>query len=238
MRFQTYLNEQSITYEQYIQFLNSYPNIDESLASLIPGIFREIKDVISKIVNDFKADVSDIIDALKNREVFNLMKIVGFRMTLRLLKSVSSLLSAPVNRAFKELHQTRAFDTFRNNRQNIKDFLDKHPILRKFSGVFLAGLIVFIWVNMTFIGSLDFDMDLSIVSDSIKGSYTIEDFLASHDLLKYATLFLTGYILGISCAWLGHSIYNLILAISYTTIKKQKPQVASLMVKVVKFGIK
>jgi hypothetical protein len=236
MRLTTYLYESNLTYEEYVTILESYDKLDESLIGLIPGIFQELKDTMQEIVEDFKVEMSDIIDALKNKEVFRLLKTIGFRTALKAFRSFSKLISAPVSRAFKELHDTKMFQSFRENRDTIREFLDRHPVIKKLSGIALAGLLLYIWFNMTFIGALQFDMDLSDVVDAIRGTYTIEHFLTSPDIVKYIVLFLTGFVGGFSVAWLGHSIYNLILAITYTFYKKNKPQLVQVIQKKIVFA--
>lgn len=236
MRLTTYLYEQNLTYEEYTYILDSYTNVDESLSNLIPGIFREIKSVLQEISDEFKLEMTDIVIALKNKDVFKLLKSVGFGLTLKSFRAFSKIISAPVNRAFKELHDTKIFKKFRDNRDEIRDFLDRHPVIKKISGIALAGLLLFIWFNMTFIGSLQFDMDLSDIVNAVRGSYTIEDFLTSPDLVKYLILFLTGVVTGISCTWLGHSIYNLVLALTYTFYKRNKPQLSNVLSKHIAFG--
>jgi hypothetical protein len=238
-RFNTIENTE-ITYEQYENFLYLYSKrqLDESLLSILPGMFREIKKVLSEIVDEYKLDLNDIIEAIKNREFFKLVKIVGFSLIIRTLKSFSKLIGSPIDRAFKELHETKMFLKFAKNKDLIKQFLDTHPILRKVTGIALAGLIIFIWLNMTFVGSLDFDMNLSVIPDVIKGLYTIEDFLCSYDLVKYTVLLFTGVVVVISCAWLGRTVYNLILAIIYTFFKKKNPKISNILSKKIKFGLR
>lgn len=236
MRLQNYLYESDLTYEEYVNILDSYGGVNESLVGLIPGIFQEIRDALHEISVDFKLELSDIITALKNRDVFKLLKSVGFGLTLKSFRAFSKILSSPVNRAFKELHDTKIFKKFRDNRDEIRDFLDRHPVIKKISGLALAGLLLYIWFNMTFIGALQYDMDLSDVMDAVRGSYTIEHFLTSPDLVKYLTLFLTGFVGGISVVWLGHSIYNLVLAITYTFYKKNKPQLVQVIQKKIVFA--
>jgi len=53
MRLNTYVQEESITYEDYIHFLDNY-NVSESLTNLIPTIFKEIKQAIKEISDEFK----------------------------------------------------------------------------------------------------------------------------------------------------------------------------------------
>lgn len=236
MRLNAYLTEcDDFTYEQYVSYLDTCV-LNETVAMVIPSMFGELRRVIQDIVDDFKVDVRDIVELFKSRELFKIMKTIGFSMVVKSFRAYSNLISAPLHEAFRELHDTVVVQKLTMNKDTIAKFLDIHPIIRKLSGVALAGLLLYLWLNMTFVGAIGFDMDLSNIADAFRGSYTVEDFLTSPDLVKYATLFITGTITGLSCSWLGSSIYNLVLAVVYTVGKKKKPELSALVAKKIKFG--
>ena len=203
--------------------------VDESMMSVIPGVFSELKSTISQISKEFKLEIADIIEALKDRNIYRLLISVGPRMVMKALIAFSDLISNTLKRAFKEIHDSPLFKGVQKNTQHITAILDKHPILRKVSGIALAGFLIYLWLNTSFIGSFDFDFDVSDIVEAAKGQYTVEDFLGSPDLVEYMFLFTTGAIIGLSVDWLEKGIYNVILAIVYTFFKRNKDSIAPLL---------
>ena len=51
--------------------------------------------------------------------------------------------------------------------KQLDDFLAKHPRTKKIAGLAVAGILVYIWLNMTFTGNADYDFDMG---DMIMGS--------------------------------------------------------------------
>jgi hypothetical protein len=226
MRLNIHINE-SLTYEEYVKVLDSIDMMDESLGEVLPAMFREMKNVIIQLSNNLKMDLKIVVEAFKSGDFFKLVKTLGFDMILEVLKDISRLISGPLNAAFKELYQTKAFDGFRDDKPKMKEFLDKHPALRKISKGVLTGLLIFLWMNLPFIGSFDYDFDMGEIIDAYKGKFGIEDFLASPDLVGYTVLLLFGEITGLSWMWLGGSLYNVGLAVLYTYYKRHKPELTN-----------
>ncbi len=223
MRFNHYLNEDQMEYSQYVAFLDNILN--ESISSVIPSFLREIKQVILEIAKDTKEDISSFMELLKDRNVFTFLHKIGLTLGLRLIKSFSILISKPLEVVFKELHSTALFNKIVENKGTMNDFLEKNPVLKTMSKYALAGMLIFIWLNVSFTGSIDFDMDLSIINDAISGKYTIVDFLTSKDLVKSMVLVFTGAVMSISFIWMGSSVYNVLLALLYTVAKKKKHRI-------------
>jgi len=118
---------------------------------------------------------------------------------------------------FSELYKTKIYQKIRQGTIKFDEFAEKYPLLKKVTGSVVAGLLFFMWTQMTFIGNLDYDFDFTNIALALKGAYSLEDIFGSPDGLMLIGLFATGSI--ISVPWLGRTIYNLMLAIFYTGIK-------------------
>lgn len=84
------------------------------------------------------------------------------------------------------------------------------------------------WLNMTFIGDVEYDLDFSNIFAAISGNFSIADLFISTEGLTLIALFGTGVLFGISVPWLGRGIYNLILSLVYTISRKVKDKDKSL----------
>ena len=230
MQFATYLNEQDITYEQYCIAVDYSFGVDEGLWDDIKdktiGILKKVLDRVRQdliqIGDDFQLDMADILAAFKSKSMFNLFKALGWSIT-KLIKAVDALtvlIRDGLLHTFKQLHKTRAIQAIRSGAMQVDELFEKHPILAKLAGPAVAGLLFWIWLNMTFIGNLDYDMDFTNMAKALAGNFSIADLFASPEGLMLTTLLATGTL--ISAPWLGLKIYNLTLALVYTGLKTAK----------------
>jgi len=232
MRLEVYLSEDSIvnevTYEKYCQALDLsldegiLDSIKDTAVSFVSKAFSVVKKDFEQIASDFKISIMDILKAFKDRSFFNLMKSLGYNFAL-LLKAINTLtgyVQKGLFAAFEDIAKTKMFEKFKAGVITIDEIINRHPIIKKVSGVAVAGLLFYMWLNMTFIGHLDYDFDFSNIMDALRGNYSLVDLFASPSGLMLMTLFATGSM--ISVAWLGQTVYNLTLAIFYTLFKKAK----------------
>ena len=117
---------------------------------------------------------------------------------------------------FKELYETKQVQKIRKGAQRIDQLLKRYPKLKMIGGVAIAGILLWMWVNMTFIGNLDYDFNFTNTIEALKGNFSIADLFVSADGLMLMALFGTGVGFGISVPWLGATAYNLVLALVYT----------------------
>lgn len=241
MRLQTAIIEQNlsdlITYEIYEEILphifdESY-SIEEGLGeflkgvkdatlSKLKGVFMGIKTELEDIARDGGASVEHLIQGFKNKDIFHILKAFGFSIKA-LLKSVDKLgklVQQGLFKTFKKIHETGLFKKLEQGVITFDEIVDKYPILNRVTGVVVAGLLFFIWTQMTFIGRLDYDFDFTHTLEALKGNFSLADLFASPQGLMLMTLFMTGGL--ISVPWLGSTMSNLVLALSYTGYKRIK----------------
>ena len=252
MQFKSWINEQElidasqcITFEMYCEGLDRLDNITDqwirdyineniftdkikSMKSALTGglskLFNEIKMFIEKVGDELKLGVTEIVKAFKERSVFNMLKSFGF-MFKKMLKCISmftNLIRKGIFKIFDEMSKTKTFQKIRSGAIKIDEVLDKYPLLKKLTGLAVAGLLLWMWLNMTFIGDLDYDFNFSDIVAAISGSFSIEQIFFSSSGLMLIALFSLGNFAGISFPWLGKSVFNLMLGITYTGFVKLK----------------
>ena len=194
------------------------------LSSDLVKIFRDLKNEMIKIGRDFKVGLSDLVSAFKQREMFNVLKAFKFNIKLmfRAMGEASKALKGGLLTVFKEMYKTKAIQKLRSGALKVDDLLNKYPKLKVIGGVVIAGLLLYIWLNMTFIGDLDYDFNFSDTISALHGKYSIADLFVSPQGLMLIALFGSGTALGLSMPWLGKTAYNLTLAIVYTAYHKLK----------------
>jgi hypothetical protein len=181
-------------------------------------VFRDLRLGLEKIGRDFKIGLPDIIEAIKNKDVFGILKAFGFniRLMFRAIGEFTKAVRGGLLEVFRALHRQKLFQALHNGTMKVDQVIQRYPKLAKVSGLVIAGLLLFIWLNMTFIGDLDYDFNFSDMAEALRGNFSLADLFTSPEGLMLMTLFGTGAAFGLSVPWLGKSLYNLILAIVYT----------------------
>lgn len=223
-----------ITYEVYCEMLNfieghTYLTEDDFMKILKQkqknisqdwlSIFKNFKSGLLKIANDFKINASELISAIKNRSLYGVLKAFGFNIALmfRAVGEASKALKGGLHTIFKELYQTKIVQKVRKGVIKVDEFLNRYPKLKKAGGLIVAGLLLYLWLNMTFIGDLDYDFNFTNTVEALKGNFSLADLFVSSEGLMLITLFGTGAAFGLSMPWLGRAAYNLLLALVYTS---------------------
>ena len=216
-------NIENLTYEGYCDvldhvFLNE--QLDENLIDFCKLEFMRLcsdfKTDIERIVKEFRISGLMIVRAFKHPTLFAIMRAFKFNL-YALWDSISKLtdlIRKGLYDTMDELGKTGVMKQLDRGAISLDEVIEKHPILKFMTGPILAGAMVYMWLNMTFIGNFKYDMNLTKVVDAIKGKYTIKDFITSVEGRSMVALFAMGAI-G-SFIWLGSTVLNLILALLYT----------------------
>ena len=238
------------SYDDYVKSLDEIQQLDnsgllnEGIISSLTGLTGKLAEFISiakktmgEIVDTTKLDVKDIIKAFKNKEVFNVLKKFGFsiKKIFGAYSKALKLINGGLGKVFKKLHNSKVFQKIHDGTMKVDEVLKEYPILKKIGGVAVAGLLVWIWLNMSFTGvSLDFDINQGAVLDALSGNYSLADLFSSPDGLKTLSFLALG-LSGMSVTgYLGSTAYNLTVSIIYTALQKSNFKDGSAMDKIKK----
>jgi hypothetical protein len=241
--FNNWLTEQELrqilTYDIYYKSLDNLSVIDEkwineniitdkikNIKNLLTGglnkIFNEIKMFTEKISKELNIGISEVIKAFKDRNVFNILKSFGFafKKILKCVNIFTTLIKQGILGIFDEIVKTKTFQKIKSGAIKVDELLNRYPLLKRLTGIAMAGLLLWMWLNMTFIGDLDYDFNFGDIINAISGNFSIEQLFFSSSGLMLITLFGVGNFMGISFPWLGKSVFNLMMGISYTGFVK------------------
>lgn len=224
---------EQITFEDYCHLLggscdirmlpeSALPAMDEGILDRITGAFRKLKKELKLLVDELMMDAGLIMDALKQKTVFGILKAFGFSLKalLKSLNKLTGLFRKGLHKVFEELHKTGLIQAVHAGTTKVDAIMDQFPLLKKLTGPLIAALLFYIWVNMTFVGDFGYDFDWSDMAAALAGNYSLAELFTSPAGLMTVTLFATGGL--VSVAWLGSTGANALLAIIYTGLQHLK----------------
>lgn len=226
----------TITLAEYIETSYSYQiycsNLDDLytvksmewkkiLPQPLVHFYEQVKSIISDIASQAKVGVQELILAFKNKDLYALFKALHFNLkTLwKAIHEFTSLIPKGITKVFEDLHKSGVLDAPIKGIKAVDEILNKYPLLKKLAGPAIAGLLLYMWLSMSFLGNPDWDFDMTTIIQALLGHFTIYDLFASPEGLATVTSFLIGTLTGISFPWLASNIANLVIALIYTSVK-------------------
>lgn len=214
-----------ITYKEYCAALDG---LAEGRASEIAffgmDFFSKIAEIIKEVGEQFKIGVKELIAGLKQRDVFRVLKGIGFNLKalMKGLMVAGEVVKHGFFEIIHELERTKAIQKLREGALTLDEILKKHPVLKRLTGPAIAGLLLWMWLSMSFVGHPHTDLDISHIIKAFHGGYSIHDLFTSDSGLLASVLLVIGKLTPISFPWLSNSVYNLLLALVYTGYRKIK----------------
>ena len=105
------------------------------------------------------------------------------------------------------------------------DYLKSHPKVKRFGGLVVSGMLIYIWFNMTFTGDFAYDFDMADILQALAGKFSLSTIFGGPDGAKLLILFVTG-VIGASFPWPGPSSVQFISAIVMGLAKKVKARLS------------
>lgn len=200
------------------------PNKAQRLKKVLEFI-KTMKKGFDKFMKESGMGIVALYKAIINRDFYKLLHALRFNISqiLKAIGSVQKLIAGGLLYVLNEIAGGNLQEKLRSGSLRVNDLIQKYPILAKVSKYALAGLLIWMWTRMTFIGDFEFDFDLSIAFDALSGSYTLVHLLGSSEGLQFITLFFTGQFAGLSFDWMAGTPVLIVVMLLYTT-SKHNPQ--------------
>ncbi len=249
------LKEQAVADIDYVTYVQVVSSLNPSyvvafgfkVPSALKGLWDDLKEIGGLLKESADVGWEHIVEVFKEKSVFTLLKGVGFSVMklLKAVKAAASLMSNALYRSLQDaaelLGSSKLFQSMKvaERLDALDTLLKKHPVLAHLSGTVLAGLLIWMWLNSSFLGHVDRDLDLvDIVVACIKGDFDLKELFASPDGVHALACLLFGIATGGAgityygynkiekmLSWLGSNsgtVYNLLLAMFYAAAKKLK----------------
>jgi hypothetical protein len=225
--YETYcrvLDNMALTSQGVILAGGVWDGISNRIASDLVSKLEKMHEWIDEAQQKYDLELTDIIIALKQKDVFKVLSALRFNLTkiLRAVREMSHLISKGLIKTFELIANSPTMQKIREGTAKVDDLLNEYPVLKGLTGLALAGLLFWMWLNMSFIGDFEYDMDLSTVIDAFQGKFTLTDLFTSPQGVAAIGLFALGTLTGLSVPWLGKNIPNLFLAVLYTGFKRAR----------------
>jgi hypothetical protein len=188
----------------------------------ITGALKSKVKFIKELSDKIGANFIDLAKVFKNTKVFKFFTRIGwsFSKLWKLLNIGFNKIHDILNAISDYVAKTKVGKWKEEKLRDLDDFLQKHPKTKRIAGVAVAGILAFIWFNMTFTGSLEYDFGMDDLLAALAGKMSLSQIFAGKDGIKLLMLFATGFFGGITFPWPGPAKIQFVIAILSTLIKK------------------
>ena len=203
--FTRHLDERE--YQLYIEAvkLHEYDQQLNEVLSAISGSLKKYYNFIKELAEITKLSIKKIANFLKERVVFRFFKAIRFSLTRLFdlakkgLKHYRDLQEAIAT----YVAQSRVGKWTEQKIQELDEFLKKNPKTKRIAGLAVAAILIYVWLNMSFTGDLDYDFDQTAIFAALAGSYSLTELFTGANGMKLLMLFTTGKLLGVGFPWPG-----------------------------------
>jgi hypothetical protein len=200
-------------YYEALSLLES-ARIDENVLSNLTSSVRSKLDFIQSLASFANIKVQDAIALFKDSRVFKFFNAIKFNLN-SLWKTVKLGYATygQVQHAVAEyLSKTKVGKWTEEALADLDNWLKNHPKLKRLGGLAVAGMLIYIWMNMSFTGNFNYDFDFSSILAAVSGSYSLSTLFAGPDGTRMLMLFVTG-IIGLSFPWPGPTSAKFVVAL-------------------------
>ena len=209
------INEEVV--EQEYKLFIEYVEQDIICEISLPAVLKSKIDFIKELADKTMMSMVDLFKIFKDKKVFKFMSYFGW--------SISKLFSF-VRKGFKEYHkviniltkkvaESRAGKKWEEFVIDMEAFITNHPSLKRIGGVAVASILVYIWFNMTFSGSVEYDFNMGDMLRALAGNYSLVDIFTGEEGIKLLMFLVTGK-MGLTFPWPGATAIQFILAVITT----------------------
>lgn len=151
------------------------------LMSKVSGAIHKKIDFIKELASTTGNKLKDLLVMFKNAKVFKLFKVIGFsikKLGAMLKKGIQAYNSIQDILA-KKIHDMGGVQYIKKNLHKLDDFFNEHPVLKKIGGVAVAGLLLYIWLNMSY-DPIDVEWSLSFEDMilALSGKFSLAELFA------------------------------------------------------------
>ena len=221
---------------EYVEYAQSN-HIDEGtigdLMSKVSGAIKKKIEFIKELAKLSGNNLKDLLVMFKDTRIFKLFKVIGFSIKKLgdLIKKGIQTYNSIQDIIAKKIHDMGGVQYIKKNLNVLDDFFKNHPVLKKIGGVAVAGLLLYIWLNMSFTVDLEYSMDFKDIILALSGNFSLADLFMSPSGITMLIYLATGLVAGVSVPWPGGTITQIVGGVIFSAwrlmntgkIKIEKP---------------
>lgn len=221
--YELVLTEQEfVEYTQFLYYLDNSVN-----ESIIPGFIKNKIDFIKELATIVKSEFDDIVDIFKDTRVYKFFQLIGWNIKklFDLVKKGFTITNKAAT-ILSEWAERKGITKWTDEALKELDlFISTHPYLKSVTGIAVAGILAYIWFNMTFTGDPSYDFDMKDMLAALSGNFVLSDIFGGKNGFKLLMLFTTGSILSLSFPWPGPSSTQFIGAVLTSVARSVRARV-------------
>jgi hypothetical protein len=212
-----------LQYDEFVLFVNRY-RLNEQChvvnEIVIPSRLKKIWGFIKELGKKVSLKMVDLVKLFLNKTVFKFFAKIKFSMEwlFKLVKKGFKAYKDVIKAIGEYLASTKIGKWTEDKLKDLDAFLAKHPKTKRIAGMAVAGILIYIWLNMTFTGNADYDFDMTDMILALGGGFTLSTLFAGPEGMALLTLFATG-VIGLSFPWPGPQHFQFIGAVLYGSAK-------------------
>jgi len=213
-------------YDEYLQaiYLLEESQLNEDILDSITGNIKKKVDFIKQVATASKYSLTDMLTLFKSTKVFTFFKKIGFNIMklIALIKKGFQTFKKLEQIMVDYIKQNGGVKWVKNNLDKLDEYLQSHPVIKKFAGVAVAGLLIYIWTQMSFTPDLEYSMSWEDIISAAGGNFSIAELFAGDSGILMLTYLATGLITGLSFPWPGKQSVQILSGVVYGLYKMTK----------------
>lgn len=200
-------------YEEFVDYFES----DTLYEEILNESLRKKVDFVQELAKKTGTNIKDLFAIFKDTNVFKFMSYFGWSITklFKFIREGFKQYHKVINILSSKIYKSKFGQKWDVVLKDVDDIIQSHPVLSKLTGVAVASILAYIWFNMTFTGSLEYDFNMTDMLAALAGKFTLVDIFSGEEGIKLLMLFLTGK-MGLSFPWPGPSTVQFLVAVTAT----------------------
>ena len=199
--------------------------LGDLMSKVSSGIKKKI-DFIKEVAKSAGQDLTKIIQMFKDSRFFKIFKVIGFsiKKIVQLFQLGIKTYNNLQNILAEKIASLGGVKKIKKNLHLLDDWFNEHPVLKKIGGLAVAGLLFYIWTQMSFTPDLEYSMDFKDILSALSGNFSIGDLFASAAGITMLTYLASGMLLGLSAPWPGKQSTQIIGGLIFSAYRLLKPK--------------
>jgi hypothetical protein len=194
--------------------------LDNIMDKLSSGIKKKI-DFIKEVAKIAGNNLKDLLQMFKDTRFFKIFQVIGFQIKkiINLFKLGIKTYNNIQNILAEKIASLGGVKYIKKNLHVLDDWFNEHPVMKKIGGVAVAGLLFYIWTQMSFTPDLEYSMDFKDIINGLMGNFSLGELFASPSGVTMLIYLASGMLLGLSAPWPGKQSTQIIGGLIFSSYR-------------------